>query len=196
MLNSMASRTRRVRTIGVRLDEAEWAIVEARRNEDEHESISDVIRRLIAESNGHETVSVARQGRPPQSEAGRVGPAPHVSRIEVVEALQDTGPISPTVRRFYAIFQPTVDAKTRDARARGFVKVLLTRGVKLGAQGNGKLDGRVVEAVDVTHLAQCCQDVIENPPRDPMRAVPMVLERLAATYDDTKSARLETATDE
>ena len=180
MLNSMASRTRRVRTIGVRLDEAEWAIVEARRNEDEHESISDVIRRLIAES--APAVTLKHMSTTVQLSAGEVA------------ALKAA--VSPTIRRFLATFSPADSRERRDARARRYTEVLTGPGVQMSAQGNGPIDGALVKAVDVTHLAQCCQEVMEHPPRDPSQAWPRVLQKLAETYTDTKAARLETATDE
>ena len=165
MLNTMR-KERCVRTIGVRLTEAEWKSVEQRRNSAEHESISDVIRRLIAESS--EKIAFS-------ADVGR--------SLDAIHALIEPAPVSPTVRRFVATFQPTLTREQRDARVNRIIVALITNGVQY--------NGFVAKAVDVTHVAQCCQDVLEHPPRDLRKAWPMVLARLAETYDDTKNARLE-----
>lgn len=89
--------------------------------------------------------------------------------------------ISATVRRFMARFYGAATAKRREEVAREITAGILHNGVKL--------KGEIVQAVDVQHLDDMCQEVMEDPPRQTNAAWVIVLMKIQETRDATLRAR-------
>ncbi len=98
--------------------------------------------------------------------------------------VEHSEPVSPTVVRFLKQVFPDRDTHAVAQTARWLVATLAGPGIAR--------NGTIVRAVDVTHVAQCCQDYLDRPARDRWKSWTFwLLDRLADTYDETKAARLD-----